>query len=424
MGLAISLMTRVLPAALLGLALCTAAPQAAEVAGVTHAGRSVIRLTGEIKAGDYDLFQKQMDLTPGVDVELSSDGGQTEEALAIGRLIRLNKSTTIVPDGKSCASACGLIWLAGEKRVVAGSGEVGFHATYIDDDYMDVSPDGNALVGAYLAELGYGSAVIVYATRAEPNDMRWLTPADSQFLALAMEWRRPKPPNPNIVARKIVEYRLRNDRVAKLLKDNYQGAYDQYVSDAYAGDMQGQPWLEVLYHAANKLRLPLVDDRSLGTAIFQTYNRQYIDVIYVRFGGLLLSKNDETCYSLFKEVSRPSKYLFAGGPDDLQAAYLKWFGDALETVVKAAGKPLERKPITAADEAYGKRQLAKSWRKAFGQLSPVERHRLLHAKPAAEKVLRCKLYMGTLRAALHDPRLTRLLFQPRKFGSVAIDPPG
>lgn len=415
--------------ALAGLVVFAAIPlagaaAAAEIAGVTHAGKTVLRITGVIKAGDYDHFKSQMDAAPGADVLLSSDGGDTDEALDIGRLIRAKKSTTIVPTDKSCASACGLIWLAGTHRAIEGTGKVGFHATYFDDDAMDVSAEGNALVGAYLADLGYSDSFVIYASHAEPDDMRWLTPADSHYFGIDTDWRRPNPPNPNIIARRIVEFRLRNERLAGLLKDNYPRTYAQFVSDVYAGDMDGEPWLNALYHGANRIRLPLIDDRSLSTAVYETFNREYIDVVFVRFGELLLRHNDEKCYALFKEKHQPSSRLFADGPDELKLAYLDWFASALDAVVKSNGMPLKHVPITAADEAYGKRQLKKAWRHSFATLSSDERHRLLAAKPSAEKVLRCKLYLGTLRAALADQRLTRLLFQPDKLGTVAIDPPG
>ena len=115
------------------------------------------------------------------------------------------------------------------------------------------------------------------------------------------------------------------------------GSRIEFTSGMPLRTMDGKSWLNGLYHAANKIRLPLVDDRSLSTAVYETFNRQYIDVVYLRYGGMLISKHDEKCYTLFKEKHQPSQHLFADGPDDLKAAYLNWFADALEAVVKADG---------------------------------------------------------------------------------------
>jgi hypothetical protein len=58
---------------------------------------------------------------------------------------------------------------------------VGFHAVYTDNNgRADVSSAGNALVGAYLNQLGLPAAAVIYITDTSPTAMQWLTFADAQ----------------------------------------------------------------------------------------------------------------------------------------------------------------------------------------------------------------------------------------------------
>jgi hypothetical protein len=80
---------------------------------------------------------------------------------------------TLVLDNRTCASACALIWLAGHYRWAAPKAAIGFHAIYYGDG--NVSSGGNALVGAYLRDLGLSLKAIRYLTQAPPNGMEWLS---------------------------------------------------------------------------------------------------------------------------------------------------------------------------------------------------------------------------------------------------------
>jgi hypothetical protein len=74
------------------------------------------------------------------------------EALNIGSAIRRMGFDTLVLSNKTCASACALIWLAGHYRWAGPKAAIGFHAIYYGDG--NISSGGNALVGAYLRDLG------------------------------------------------------------------------------------------------------------------------------------------------------------------------------------------------------------------------------------------------------------------------------
>lgn len=143
-------------------------------------GDSLIAVTGEIVKGDAAKFKKIAAALDGAVVVLDSDGGATIEAIEIGETIRLKGFSTLVINGTTCTSACGLIWLSGSPRVLSNSAQIGFHATYTDKSGSRMeSGVGNALVGRYLAVLNLPQKAIVFATSAPPERLNWLTASNA-----------------------------------------------------------------------------------------------------------------------------------------------------------------------------------------------------------------------------------------------------
>jgi hypothetical protein len=146
---------------------------------------AVIAIRGIIKPEDGDVFVKLVadrGITKGA-IDLNSDGGNVGAALKIGREVRRVGFNTSVDDQVTCASACGLIWLAGKTRWYDNRSRIGFHAPY----YLVESKSGRrsstvnlpatggaAVVGAYLAEMGLNEDAIFQLT-ARNGDLLWLT---------------------------------------------------------------------------------------------------------------------------------------------------------------------------------------------------------------------------------------------------------
>ena len=134
-----------------------------------------ILIDGEIIAGDDEKFRKIAAEFSDAIVVLNSEGGAIYPAMDIGRTIKLRGYATVVLDGSSCASACALIWISGSRRIIDGGGEVGFHASYLNTDGTKIETGvGNALVGHYLSQLGFGEKTVVFATLAPPDKILWL----------------------------------------------------------------------------------------------------------------------------------------------------------------------------------------------------------------------------------------------------------
>jgi hypothetical protein len=134
--------------------------------GDTH----YISLEGKFEPGDDRNFVNKVLGIERAVIVLESPGGTIDPALAIGRAIRLKGFDTVVLDGATCASACGLVWLAGSSRFMGENAKLGFHAVFVmEDGRPQEKGSGNAVVGAYLAMLGLPTRAIRYVTMAPPQ---------------------------------------------------------------------------------------------------------------------------------------------------------------------------------------------------------------------------------------------------------------
>lgn len=147
-----------------------------------------IYIKGEIREGDDVEFAKLTRMIPASQgiVILDSPGGLIYPALEIAKIILVKNFGTYIEDA-SCASACGLIWLAGPRPTIGKNGKVGFHGVYAPTSQIsnESSRVGNALVGAYLSRLELTDDAIRYITEASPARMTWLTELDAMQIGLA-----------------------------------------------------------------------------------------------------------------------------------------------------------------------------------------------------------------------------------------------
>ena len=119
-------------------------------------------------------------------VAFRSDGGSLVAGIRIGTLIREKKFATVIPDGASCASACALAWLGGARRFMGEGASVGFHAAYVLKSYGPVeSGSGNAILGAYLNQLGLSEDAILYITKTAPTSIQWMNLDDANEHGIA-----------------------------------------------------------------------------------------------------------------------------------------------------------------------------------------------------------------------------------------------
>jgi hypothetical protein len=161
------------------LLLALTAAQAAEInVKQLENGSALVTLEGRFDLGDIETFRTKVASLPAgkATVALHSKGGRLLAGIRIGTLIRAKKFATVVPEGAQCASACALAWLGGTRRFVAKDASVGFHAAFIfrAGEPAESGP-GNAILGAYLNQLGLSEKAILYITRAAPTAMEWMS---------------------------------------------------------------------------------------------------------------------------------------------------------------------------------------------------------------------------------------------------------
>lgn len=136
-----------------------------------------IKVDGKIDFDDNKKFKSIATALSTALVVFNSDGGSALAGLEIGRLIRSRNFSTHVIE--RCVSACALAWLGGTKRFMAPTAQIGFHAVYNADTGRE-TPAANALVGAYLNQIGLADVAVVYITQAAPTSMTWLNPGSAQ----------------------------------------------------------------------------------------------------------------------------------------------------------------------------------------------------------------------------------------------------
>ncbi len=159
--------------------------QAADIQAKMINGSEAITVIGEIVTGDELRFKAVASKVQGKPIILlDSPGGKLIDGLIIGQTIRANRYATFIPHAATCASVCGLIWLAGTERFISRSGHVGFHAA-ANLNGAEVG-NGNAVIGAYLTKLGLSYDAVIYMTSAPPSGIRWLNADAAARLGIAV----------------------------------------------------------------------------------------------------------------------------------------------------------------------------------------------------------------------------------------------
>jgi hypothetical protein len=84
---------------------------------------TLVVLEGSLAEFDEDQFAAKAASLSSAFVAFNSDGGSLLAGLRIGEAIRRKGFSTIVPDGRRCASACALAWLGGVERFIGTVGK-------------------------------------------------------------------------------------------------------------------------------------------------------------------------------------------------------------------------------------------------------------------------------------------------------------
>lgn len=159
-------------------------------------GCASIQFDGEIEPGDRGRLAKLISLNeqgcsneqiePGV--SFNSPGGDLDEAVAIGKLVREKGIATIVMPGASCISACAVAFLGGVSRTV--NGVYGIHRPYTIDpsagprDSLDQYNSMIRMLNSYMLEMRISPDLAEQMVKTSPENVRFLTPSEMSSLGV------------------------------------------------------------------------------------------------------------------------------------------------------------------------------------------------------------------------------------------------
>lgn len=149
-------------------------------------GVSIVLLKGQLVSGDGAYFHEQTQGITKAIIFLESPGGLVAEGLSIGATIAQRGFSTMIAEGKLCASMCGIIWLSGNNRYLQEKSVVGFHAAYVDmkDGNLEVSGTANATIGSFVSTLGLPLKTVQFVARAPPEDMEFINHVGARVLGI------------------------------------------------------------------------------------------------------------------------------------------------------------------------------------------------------------------------------------------------
>jgi hypothetical protein len=158
----------------------------------TKDGNVLISISGEIVEGDADALKAAIkaandsgEFVSGV--RLNSLGGNLLEGVKLSEIVRFAKTATNVAQGATCASACFLIFAAGETKFANYTAQVGVHGASDQTGSETVRSEAATVSMARVAkEFGVPASIIGRMVVTPPSEMVWLSPSDLQSMGATM----------------------------------------------------------------------------------------------------------------------------------------------------------------------------------------------------------------------------------------------
>jgi hypothetical protein len=159
--------------------------------------RSALVISGAIGAASASWLRERLDearLVPGDVVLMSSPGGNLEQAVIMGEVIRARGLATAVGviDGAGkvkpshCASACVFVFAGGATRFGVAGSRLGVHRFVSNAAEHDAVAETQRTTGqilSYLTKMGVSSSSFVEAMSAT-SDIHWLDMQDARAMNL------------------------------------------------------------------------------------------------------------------------------------------------------------------------------------------------------------------------------------------------
>lgn len=155
-------------------------------------GKVIVTLDGEITEGDFDALKAIIKTANNGSrivalIRLNSPGGGILEGVKIADMIRFGKISTSVIGTSTCASACFIIFAAGNEKYANYTASIGVHGA--SDESGEETTQSNAAtvsMARIVKELGVPPDIIGKMVVTPPDQMVWLTPDELRSMGATM----------------------------------------------------------------------------------------------------------------------------------------------------------------------------------------------------------------------------------------------
>src|SRR5215211_6804589 len=167
-----------------GLALSVSIAAAAEIKSFNLKDDSVeISISGNIALGDIDALRASIKAANDAgklvtSLQLNSDGGNLLEAVRVADWVRSAKISTNVGQSATCASACFLIFAAGETKYANDSARIGVHGA----SEKGVVSRATTSMADVAKELDVPWSIIRRIINTPPGEVEWLSLVDLRLM--------------------------------------------------------------------------------------------------------------------------------------------------------------------------------------------------------------------------------------------------
>jgi hypothetical protein len=168
-----------------GLALSVSIAAAAEIRPFDlKDDRVEISISGDITPGDANLLNARIKEANDAgklvtSLRLNSAGGNLLEAVRLAAAVKLAKMSTNVGQSATCASACFLIFAAGEAKYANNSARIGVHGA---SEKGVVSRAATTSMADVAKELDVPWSIIRRMINTPPGEVEWLSLADLRLM--------------------------------------------------------------------------------------------------------------------------------------------------------------------------------------------------------------------------------------------------
>jgi hypothetical protein len=160
-----------------------------ELASTYQVDGFVIRIHGRIVKGDNQEFRRILKVSTkrGLHlnhVSLDSEGGDLDEAIALGRQIRSLNEYVVLQPGAKCLSSCIIVYAGGSQR--ARGKLMGVHRPYLvteigSDDFQSVIKIIRQKLNAYFTEMNVPQTLTDLMMATPPERIHMLTAQEVEF---------------------------------------------------------------------------------------------------------------------------------------------------------------------------------------------------------------------------------------------------